>query len=69
MAFAEVDLSNAIARNASLSSYHAHQISDLDAIARTDGHEEARHPAPGGLSSRSSGLGNGQLMRISLATL
>jgi hypothetical protein len=39
MAFAEVDLSDVIARNAALSGNDAHQVADFDAIAGADGHE------------------------------
>src|SRR5258706_16027406 len=40
----QIDLSDAISRNSAFSSDDAHQISDLHAVARANGHEEARHP-------------------------
>jgi len=46
----QIDLSDAIAGNSALSGDDAHEISDLDAVARANRHEETRHPR--GSSSR-----------------
>src|SRR2546423_15707858 len=39
MALSQVNLSDAIARNASLTRNRAHQVPDFDAVASADGHE------------------------------
>jgi hypothetical protein len=51
MALAQVDLANVVARNSAFAGNRAHEIADLHAIPRSDGHEETRHPARRGLGS------------------
>jgi hypothetical protein len=40
----QIDLSDAISGNSALAGDDAHEISDLDAVARANRHEETRHP-------------------------
>jgi lipopolysaccharide/colanic/teichoic acid biosynthesis glycosyltransferase len=47
VALAEIDLSNVIAGNASLAGDRTHQVARLDAVARSDRHEETGHSAGG----------------------
>jgi hypothetical protein len=54
MALAQVDLADVIAGNSALASDGTHQVSDLHTVARSNGHEEARHPA--GRGSRAIGV-------------
>jgi hypothetical protein len=46
VALAQIDLSDPISWNSAFTCDHAHEIADLHAVARTHGHEEARH-SPG----------------------
>src|ERR1700694_2123222 len=45
VALAKVDLANMIARNSAFAGDRAHKIADFHAIACSDSHEKARHPA------------------------
>jgi len=46
---AQVDLSDVVAGNPTLTCDRAHEIADLHAIARPDCHEKARHPSSPGV--------------------
>ena len=75
VALAEVDLSDVITRNAAFTGDHAHQVSSLHAVARSDCHEEPSHPAgsagrwPGTVSIRRPCARNRKLTRLGFTPL
>jgi hypothetical protein len=51
MALAQVDFADVIAGNSTFAGDRSHQVTDLYTIARSNGHEKARHPAGRGPGS------------------
>jgi hypothetical protein len=72
---AQVDLADAITRNAAFAGDHPHQVSSLHAVASSNRHKEPRHPTggtggcAGTVSLRRPGTCDRNLVRLGLPSL